>query len=337
MLDAGGGGIGGFALGPDPGLGLTYSERVIHFMGTKAPPLDILRQNLIADAAEMQRRRLVTLSGLRRQSTINRRLLRCGLDVDSTGHKFRCNRPFCASCGARRRNHKTKNLLLPLCEAAVAGGYIVAHLTIVLAPTASIDDVTPLLLSAKRKISGCRTRLGRRHPLGLQIAADGMLELSLVPDNELPHVSEGRRRTLTELGFPSAEFGGPVWCPHLHFLLFVPPDQQMEDVGAELRRVFPAWRQVHVDPLGSGKGLRNDVYRVARYGAKFAMKTEVSKSNRRNWSTEEVSLALDWTEKHSAQGMRGLNVQFGMRSTAMTGLKGNRVGCEDSPSNLQNG
>jgi hypothetical protein len=271
-----------------------------------------LRLALIAHATEPERRRLVAQGGVTRNSTVNRRMLRCRVEVDRTGRRFRCNRPFCPDCFERSRNQRAKHVLLPLAQVAVSEGYAIAHLTIILRPTDRIDDISDLFRSAKRKIAGCRSRLATRHSQGLAFAADGVLEVSLIPDDQLQYVPAGRLRTLSELGFPAATFGGPVWCPHLHLLLFAPPEQGLDEVGEELRRVFPAWRQVHLEAIAPGAGFRRAVFRVARYGAKFKGRTEVPEPFQRNWSKEEMTMALDWAERASTKAFRGLTFTCGL-------------------------
>lgn len=274
--------------------------------------MDALRQRLIASASEMERRRLVALSGLGPAKTVNHRLIHCGRSLDAAGRRFRCNRPLCASCGERKRNARTKTKMLPIVEAAAAGGFSLAHLTIALKPTEDLDAVSAIFQSAKRAIAGCRRRLAARHPVGLSMAGDGTLEIALVPDDQLAHVGARRRETLTELGFPEACHGGPVWCPHLHILLFVPPITSLEEVGEELRRVFRATRQVHMEAVRPGRGFVRSIYRIMRYAMKFEGKTEVEESERRNWTPEEVAMFFDWAERSSRCGMRGLSITFGL-------------------------
>lgn len=281
-------------------------------MGHHALSMDALRQRLIASASEMERRRLVALSGLGPAKTVNHRLILCGRSLDAAGRRFRCNRPLCASCGERRRNHRTKAKIMPIIEVAMEVGYIPAHLTIALRPTDDIESVGAIFQSAKRALAGCRRRLTARHQDGLAIAGDGTLEIALVPDDELAHVGERRRQTLVELGFPEGECGGPIWCPHLHVLLLVPPGVSCEDVGTELRRVFRASRQVHIEAIRPGRGLVRSIYRVMRYGMKFTSMTEVEAPKRRHWTAEEVALFLDWSARQSRCGMRGLSFSFGM-------------------------
>jgi hypothetical protein len=276
-----------------------------------------LRQRSLDNASEHERRRLVAVSGVTTASSVNQRLLRCGNEVDHTGRRFRCNRPFCPSCGERNRDEHTKAALLPRCQAALAQGYHVAHLTVVLPPTNQIDQVTRLVTSAKRKVTGCRTRLAERHPSALAISADGTLEMGLVPSDQLDFVGEGRRRTLEELGFPESPCGRPVWCPHIHFLLLVPPEQSLDCVGAELRRVFRATRQVHIEEIKPDKNFVRSVFRVARYGAKFVGRTEVASSLQRDWSAAEMVTAMTWSEKASTKGMRGVTIKIGTRARAI--------------------
>lgn len=276
--------------------------------------IDVLRQKILDSASEMERRRLVALSGLSHASGVNGKLRHCERVLNNYGRRQRCNRPLCPTCGERMRNRRTKKTILKTCERASTSGYTVAHLTVALPPVDDLDRLRPIFQSAKRKLAGCRLRLRSRNPQDLSIAAEGQMEIALVPDDQLAFVGEGRRRTLTELGFPVADFGGPVWCPHLHLLLLVPPGTTVYHLGDELRRVFRAWRQVHIEPIQPGQGFVRGVYRVSRYGAKFTGRTEVEAARQRNWTSEEVALLMNWTERHSPRGRRGLTISFGMNT-----------------------
>lgn len=281
-------------------------------MGQTTSSGDALRRHLLGSASETQRRRLVVLSGLTPEPGVNARLIACGRAVDRHGRRSRCNRPLCPSCGERMRNRRTRRQTLETCETAASQGYTVAHLTVALRPTADLEELGSIFRAAKRAMAGCRQRLRRQNPRGLSVAGEGQLEIGLVPDDQLSHVGEGRRRTLAELGFPEGAWGGPGWCPHLHVLMLIPPCTSVDDVGGELRRVFTAWRQVHVEPIPMGAGFVRSVFRVARYGSKFRGVTEVAGAAQRNWSREEVALLLDWTARHSPRGRRGVSVAFGM-------------------------
>lgn len=94
--------------------------------------------------------------------------------------------------------------------------------------------------------------------------------------------------------------------------MLIPPCTTVHDVGCELRRVFPAWRQVHVEAIPPGAGFVRSLFRVARYGAKFSGLTEVEGAARRNWTSEEVALLMHWTARHSPRGRRGMTLAFGM-------------------------
>jgi hypothetical protein len=295
-----------------------------------ARPIAALRQSILDNASEHERRRLVAVSGVSHGSSVNQRLLRCGNEVDHTGRAFRCNRPFCPRCGEKKRDEHTKAMLLPRCSAALAQGYTIAHLTVILPPTNNIGEVSKLLGSAKRKLVGCRTRLAKTHPSGLTFSADGTLEIAMVPANQLDFVSEGRRRTLVELGFPESACGGPVWCPHLHLVLLAPPGQSLDAIGGELRRIFDAPRQVHIEEIPTNEHFVRSVFRVARYGAKFVGRTEVVSPLQRDWSPAEMALALDWSEKASAKGMRGVTIQLGMRAKA-TIAAGSNADADEQP------
>jgi hypothetical protein len=276
------------------------------------PSMDEFRDMMIANASEMVRRRLAAVRGADARTGRGERLLRCCRDVTREGRRYRCGRPFCAPCGQRVANKRTARVLLPLCEAAIAEGWRLLHATVLLSPTDDIDTVGPIFQSAKRRIASARKRLAARHPDRLAFVMDGMVELGLLADNELPLAGAAKRRTLLELGFPEGPWGTPVWLPHIHAVLLVPPGQDVDDLAAEFRTVFAAHRQVHMQDFGKRGRLRASLFRIGRYAAKFRMLTDAELPEcRRSWSAEEAALALDWSERFSNRGTRGLRFRIG--------------------------
>ena len=203
------------------------------------------------------------------------------------------------------------------------------YLTIILRPTDNLWDVTGIYKAGRTAIRNALNDLRREHPSLDGLMLSGALEVCLVHDDELHQLGNGKQATLIALGFPAACFGGPVWLPHVHALVWLPDLTLLDAVGERLRAAFPCHRQVHVQKLRQ-HSIRRQIARVVRYPVKHQLLREVADA-RCPWDREEVETYAAWATEFSA-GFRGFWFDYGLRRHAKSAQRRADLYADASPS-----
>ncbi len=241
-----------------------------------------------------------------------RRLWNCAQVRNHRGDLNQCNRPPCPRCGELSGNRFAKRAVFPFTSIAAEAGYSLHYLTIILPPTADIWVAGRLLDQAKRTVKDCILGVARRCPVFEGSFFSGGYEMGLIHDNKFEWMSPGKQQTMGALGFPHGESGGPVWLPHLHLALALPPGADIATARAALARFFPAYRQIDVRAVDGGGADCEVMKTVMRYPLKHELRLDLQEGLPVvSWDTEEVTTYARWAESLSSHGYRGLRFMSG--------------------------
>lgn len=255
---------------------------------------------------DIKRRREAALQAVGDSPADQRRRL-CGKVLNHRGEKWRCNRPPCPDCGRISGNRFAKKSVFPLAEIADPCGFTPYLLTIILAPSVDIENAGQALASAKRRAKEAMHRLALQHPTFAGWWLAGGYEMGLTRDDQFHTLGFATQETLDVLGFPHGVCGGPVWLPHLHALLVLPPGADIDLVREELRKLFAAPRQVDVRRLKGHGFAEKQIRKVVRYPFKHELRLARPRhSPVESWDAEEVTTYARWAEALSSHGYRGL-------------------------------
>jgi hypothetical protein len=117
---------------------------------------------------------------------------------------------------------------------------------------------------------------------------------------------------LAPLGFPEGAAGGPVWLPHLHVLVCLPPGCDPDLLRAFLARSFGVVGQALLQPIKTEAGLERQVARIVRYPfknrARLALPDNLPPML---WDDEEIALYRHWAVRFSPRGSRAFRFVIG--------------------------
>ncbi|MBB4410588.1 hypothetical protein GGE31_001059 [Rhizobium cellulosilyticum] len=255
------------------------------------------------------------------------RMLACG-EIDDWNNTRFCGVPLCPRCFMRERRNQTRQAIRET-FAGVANENL-AFATILLSPTARLQNVRRLIESEKRRLVNFVARQRRKDARWNDFQMKGWWEMDRMSDGDYDSAGRNTKLALNALGYPLFVIGDAdttIWRPHLHTIIET-GGIPLIDIAAALRAEgHSAPYQVDIRAFSTGRRVEHNLQNVIRYSLKFRVETGYKGGDafsfiqhedhipgvRYWWKDSDISAYGEWLKGDDMAGFRSLRFFLGRK------------------------